>query len=330
MVTLLNDRGSIDPKRAGVEKKSSYGLDFGGVLRPKISFDPLDPLELTSLPQDYVGVLGTETFAKGALGFDLSSRTMVVWDKAAAGEAEAWCGALSPLPGLPSLPVRWVSLPLGVSESGGYTIAAKIDGHPATLSLGTSTTLNLFDSAKLNADAPVARSTVVRTFDGAPDRPSQFVATSLEIEGIEPFLALGTREISEPGAPSNGVLCLANLPTRRVVVDFANKRLFMERLSPDAARSVVLTGLLKFPVVIDGDVLRVAPAAPGHPEAFQTIGGHEILDIADIKASDLVKAIRKGGPEALILFAVIERASGEGYKARIQLDGGIYILSVTP
>ncbi|RYG26395.1 hypothetical protein EON82_03480 [bacterium] len=254
------------------------------------------------------GVLGADALRKVSLSFDPLYQTVEVvpGTKLGLAMAQAYFAKLPAWGG----PSRVVKVPLSRTVSGCPIIKSVVGGKARPFSL----TFSIYNSTLGSATAPKAG----RREEGWNYFPK------FSIAGLAPrWLSYGYYAdwgVSDYG--SYGLIALDHFLSRRVLVDLAGDAVYVEELSEPARVSMLLTSIVKLPIVVTGEKAAIEPIPGYFPEdgIDDELADARVTKIAGIAIGDLIRDVRAGTSAANL--AKLSEAMHKDYDITvIQPDG---------
>ena len=331
-LALGSSRTYVRAPLPDVENGAEVAVQVGGQTLAPV---PVWTAELPAAPKEYAGVIGIGALRGRMIGFDLVRGEITIWLAATDGSvasgsvADEWA-----LRGEGE--GKTVSLPLEALPEGYRALRMKVGASERRLLLSSNTpTFELLRSVGTGATFwKTGENAAIEAHTGATSRSDSGVIGPLEIGGqkgppIWGELVEATELAEYPGDPE-GLLPIQSLPYERVVVDLVRDRVVAEPLSHGALTDRWLTGMLGFPLRIQGEQIRVAASEwPGYRHAVN-YAGDQVLEIGPLPALDVIRATREFGSESLFVGATLSRLRRAPYVILLQQHKAKYRLTVNP
>ena len=277
------------------------------------------------------GIIGISDLKKLAVGIDYFEQKVTFWPKGNLSENDAknWVSGLSPIP--TSGPVGGVRK-INVAESvdGLFTVSAVIDSNKAEFILGTG--FGDLTCFRENAPRHTSEIEVQRLADGEVLSYRLSEDGDASLFGTK-FCTLHTSTYAKPSEdnhPALSTLGMLNFNSRRILIDFPSKQMFLEPTNEQLAKSMLLSNLLNMTVRIDKGHLYLGPFPKVRGlQNLAVVEGCEVKSIGDLQADEIVQSILSDEIGSMRHLVSLARAIKKGpVDAQVIYDGDLQIVRI--
>jgi hypothetical protein len=232
--------------------------------------------------QVFDGELGMDVLKDYAIGFDWTTRTVMLWPGGHVNDADAraWVAGGAMYPGEIDPPTA-TSIPITFEDEHHLPeLSGMVNGQPASMRIWSRMFTAALRDEQMGAD-PMDPQGLFSLDLGFPSPWNYTTAAS----------AYGPDGKGAPGAS------LRSLEARRVILDFPGGVAYRQQLPSREMTSLCLSLGLPIGVHVDGNRLRVGPVNEFSfvdPQRAKDYNNAQIRRIADVKAEDIVKLIKSG------------------------------------